>query len=71
MLGIWSFLTRQKYSEIKKLNEKIQELENDILDLKNERMLDRMYLDLMNQNLRLKKAMRRDKTGKQKPSKKS
>lgn len=59
----------ERYSEIKKLNEKIQELENDILDLKNERMLDRMYLDLMNQNLRLKKAMRRDKTRKQKRSK--
>ena len=59
----------ERYSEIKKLNEKIQELENDILDLRNERMLDRMYLDLMNQNLRLKKAMRRDKTGKQKRSK--
>lgn len=60
----------EKYEEIRKLNEKIRELENDLIDMKNERMLDKIYIDLMNQNLRLKKAMRIGKNARKKPSKK-
>ena len=60
----------EKYEEIRKLNEKIQELENDLLDMRNERMLDKIYIDLMNQNLRLKKAMRGGKKAGKKSSKK-
>lgn len=51
----------EKYSEIKKLNERIRELETDLLDMRNVRMLDKIYLDLMNQNLRLKKAQKSGK----------
>jgi archaellum component FlaD/FlaE len=49
----------EKYTEIKALNERIGELENELLKSNKESMRNKIYMEIMDQNLRIKKVTRK------------
>lgn len=48
----------EKYSEIGELKKKILELENELLETRKEVMRNKIYMDIMDQNIRLKNVVR-------------
>ncbi|HMB44744.1 MAG TPA: FlaD/FlaE family flagellar protein [Candidatus Methanoperedens sp.] len=48
----------EKYAEIEELKGRIQELENAFEETRKELMKNKIYMDIMDQNIRLKKAVR-------------
>jgi archaellum component FlaD/FlaE len=51
----------EKYSEIGELKERIRELENALLQTRKEVMRNKIYMDIMDQNVRLKNVVRGSK----------
>jgi uncharacterized coiled-coil protein SlyX len=49
----------EKYTEIETLNERIRALENELLESNKESMRNKIYMELMDQNIRIKKAARK------------
>lgn len=49
----------EKYTEIEALNERIRELENELLESNKELMRNKIYMELMDQNIRIKKIARK------------
>ena len=47
----------EKYSEIDHFKEKVRELENALLETQKELMRNKIYMDIMDQNIRLKKTV--------------
>lgn len=54
----------EKYSEIGELKEKIRELEKALLESREELMRKKIFMEIMDQNIRLKKAVRGGKSPK-------
>jgi len=54
----------EKYAEIRGLKERIKELEKALLENQNEMMRKKIFMEIMDQNLRLKKAGRSGKNPK-------
>lgn len=52
----------EKYAEIEELKEKIRELEKSFFDNQKEMMRQKIFMDIMDQNIKIKKATRRDKS---------
>jgi predicted RNase H-like nuclease (RuvC/YqgF family) len=49
----------EKYTQIEKLNVRIHELENELLESNKELMRNKIYMELMDQNIRIKKVARK------------
>lgn len=49
----------EKYTEIETLNERIRKLENELLESNKESMRNKIYMELMDQNIRIKKVARK------------
>ena len=49
----------EKYTEIEALNERIRELEAELLESNKELMRNKIYMEIMNQNIRIKKIVRK------------
>ena len=49
----------EKYTEIEKLNVRIRELEDELLESNKESMRNKIYMELMDQNIRIKKITRK------------
>jgi uncharacterized coiled-coil protein SlyX len=49
----------EKYTEIETLNERIRALEDELLESNKESMRNKIYMELMDQNIRIKKAARK------------
>ena len=54
----------EKYAEIRGLKERIRELEKALLENQNEMMRKKIFMEIMDQNIRLKKAGRGGKNPK-------
>ena len=49
----------EKYTEIEALNERIRELEAELLESNKELMRNKIYMEIMDQNIRIKKIARK------------
>ena len=49
----------EKYEEIENLNERIRELENELLERNKESTRNKIYMEIMDQNIRIKKIARK------------
>src|SRR5450759_800085 len=49
----------EKYTEIEALNERIRELEDELLESNKELMRNKIYMEIMDQNIRIKKIARK------------